>query len=432
MKQSHVQNNKSKTKTKTQSVATKKKVQPRKAPQKRSQRRYKVLAIIVAFISLAVILYFVLFWLAQPPRPGKFYDTPDEIPSQPGQLVRSEPITSDVNHADAYRVLYSSRDINDVPITVSGMVFVPQRSAPEGGFPVVAWAHGTSGVARQCAPSLTPKNATQLVEGVQQLVDQGYMVTATDYQGLGSEGAHPYLIAKSEAQSVLDSVRAVQGKDDWHASKRYVLWGHSQGGHASLSSAQFAPRYASELDLLGVVGVAPATDLKVLLNDDIDQPFGRALGSLALVSWSKLFTGAELSRAVKSDQIPLVEAIGRGCIENKNQILVELPEIKLLSPNFLRHNLTTTEPWATIIQDNSVQPADITVPTFIAQGTADPVIAPSLTTTWVNDLCEHNRSVFYKEYADKDHMSVRQPANQDVVPWIGDRFAGKVAPSTCK
>jgi hypothetical protein len=91
----------------------------------------------------------------EPPRITSFYDAPADIPQQPGSLIRSEPI-HDAKAGDArlYRILYTSTDLQGNPIAVSGTLAIPGGDAPEGGFPLVASAHGMVGAARNCAPSL--------------------------------------------------------------------------------------------------------------------------------------------------------------------------------------------------------------------------------------------------------------------------------------
>ena len=92
---------------------------------------------------------------------------------------------------------------------MSGVVVAPTDAAPAGGRPVISWAHGTHGIADQCAPSRTADMVSRL-PSIGKLVSQGYVVVATDYEGLGTPGTHPYLVGESEAHGVLDIVKAAQ------------------------------------------------------------------------------------------------------------------------------------------------------------------------------------------------------------------------------
>src|SRR5690349_21540446 len=140
----------------------------------------------------------------------RFYDADvSELLGEPGSIIRIEPMRGAPMGASAFRVLYRSRDQNRDAIAVSGVIVVPRGNAPRGGRPVVAWAHGTTGIARKCAPSLRP-SIYQTIHGLRDLLARGYVVTATDYPGLGTVGPHPYLIGVSEGRAVLDSVRAAR------------------------------------------------------------------------------------------------------------------------------------------------------------------------------------------------------------------------------
>ena len=77
---------------------------------------------------------------------------------------------------------------------------------------------------------------------LQRWLKAGYAVVRTDYEGLGTPGAHPYLIGRSEGHSVLDAVRAAR-RLDTRLGKRVVISGHSQGGQPALWAASLAPKY---------------------------------------------------------------------------------------------------------------------------------------------------------------------------------------------
>jgi hypothetical protein len=154
---------------------------------------------------------------------------PSAIVGPPGTLVRQEVIDGAPLGATAYRVLYRSTGLNDKPIVVSGVVIVPRGDPPPGGRPIVAWAHPTSGIVSRCAPSLAIF-LFQQIQGLRSFVRDGYVVAATDYPGLGTVGPHPYLVGVSEARAVLDSVRVAGQLPGAGDGKKFVVWGHSQGG----------------------------------------------------------------------------------------------------------------------------------------------------------------------------------------------------------
>jgi len=185
-----------------------------------------------------------------------FYTWADPVPPMPGKLLRSEALTPQQSLASAWlnlRILYSSTDGLDnlTPVAVSGALFVPKGPAPAGGWPLMAWAHGTVGSADRCAPSLnqrSPRDSRYLNDWL----EQGYAIVATDYQGLGTPGLHPYGLTRPLAYGVLDSIRAV-GAAPVNVSRRAVVFGQSQGGRAAFATAVMAKDYAPDVELVGVV-----------------------------------------------------------------------------------------------------------------------------------------------------------------------------------
>ncbi len=163
-----------------------------------------------------------------------FYQASEqEIAGPPGTLIRQEPMFGAPDGAAAYRVLYRSTSPDGAPIAVSGVIIVPNGPAPEGGRPIVAWAHPTTGIVPRCAPSLA-MFIFQQIAGSRPMVERGYAIAATDYPGLGTPGPHPYLVGDSEARAVIDSVRAARQLPGIGNADRYAVWGHSQGGQAAL------------------------------------------------------------------------------------------------------------------------------------------------------------------------------------------------------
>src|SRR3546814_14697442 len=112
------------------------------------------------------------------------------------------------------------------------MVVAPREAMPAQPRHVIAWTHGTWGVAEKCAPSISPDffTATPMVEA---MIARGYVVVAPDYPGLGGAMPHPYLVGGATAHSVPDAVRAASGISAAAAGPRFAVWGESQGGPAA-------------------------------------------------------------------------------------------------------------------------------------------------------------------------------------------------------
>ncbi len=201
-----------------------------------------------------------------------FYATPAEIPGTPGTLIRSEPMDFYLDPvklirypAEATRVMYSSVNAMGEPIAVTGTVLEPDAEwTGSGERPVIAYAVGTQGVGDQCAPSKTLSTGEQYEGiGISALLSQGYTVVVTDYEGLGTEGLHTYMVRESQAHTVLDSVRAAAGLEGSgvSAASPVAIAGYSQGGGASAAAAELAGEYAPELDVKGAYAGAPPADL---------------------------------------------------------------------------------------------------------------------------------------------------------------------------
>ncbi len=177
--------------------------------------------------------------------------------------------TAKLSQGRNWLVLYHSQDAHDNPIAVSGIIVLPtDPPRTEAGYPLVSWAHGTVGVAHQCAPSRDwpasdthPMNAYchALLNG---FLDQGWAVAMTDYEGLGVARGntfyrrHPFMHGKSQANGVLDIVLTARRLFSGQIIDQFAIAGHSQGGQAALFAASHAPGRVG--GLAGVAAIAPA------------------------------------------------------------------------------------------------------------------------------------------------------------------------------
>src|ERR1700678_2294069 len=305
-----------------------------------------------------------------------FYRAPSsEVAGTPGTLVRQEVIDGAPEGATTYRVLYRSTGLNDKPIVVSGVVIVPRGDPPPGGRPIIAWAHPTSGVVPRCAPSLAIFLFEQ-IQGLRSFVRDGYVVAATDYPGLGTPGPHPYLVGTSEARAVIDSVRVAAQLPGGGGGKKFVVWGHSQGGHTALFTGIIAKTYAPELDLLGVAAAAPATDLATLMNEDIDSVGGKNITAMTLWSWQRVFD-AKMDKVVDPRAMPAINQLAEECLEGPFDIRIRERTEQPLEKYFLttRHP-SDVEPWHGLLAKNSPGTLPPALPVFLAQGAADVIIRP--------------------------------------------------------
>lgn len=214
--------------------------------------------------------------------------------------------------ASTFRIRYRSHGVGGIPNVVTGVVVIPHGTAPGGGHDTVAWAHGTFGVAESCAPSESPALFASIA-GLSSMLTNGYAVVATDYAGLGTPGAHPYLVGDASADAVLDSIRAARDMSHGSLSGRYVVWGESQGGRAALWTGQLAKRYAPDLRLMGVAAAAPPTDLKSNLTGVTNALIRALLTAYTGTSWSQVY-GISLSTILKPVGQDLAKRLARNCV----------------------------------------------------------------------------------------------------------------------
>jgi len=357
--------------------------------------------------------------------------TPEEIAGPPGTIIREEPMYGAPAGAFAHRVLYRSTGLNGEPIAVSGVVIVPPGTPPPGGRPIVAWAHPTSGVVPHCAPSMAVF-LFQQIAGSRPLLENGYVIAATDYPGLGTPQTHPYLIGDSEGRAVLDSVRAARRIAGVGEGNRFTVWGHSQGGQAALYTGLLAQHYAPELELLGVAAAAPATELVTLMSDDFNSSGGKNLTAMALWSWSRIFN-IPLRSVVEPDAVPAVNRLAEQCIESVFDIVVRQNLERPLERSFLTvKNIAETEPWRGIALRNTPGPLPSRVPVFLAQGTTDQIVRPQVTRDYMRRLCRNGSRVRMIELPGVGHgFAARDSANY-AIDWMAERFAGKPAEDDCR
>jgi pimeloyl-ACP methyl ester carboxylesterase len=362
---------------------------------------------------------------------GSFYDAPRSLLNgEPGTLVRQEPIDGAPLGASAYRVLYRSIGMHGEPIFVSGVIVVPQGEPPPDGRPIVAWAHPTSGITPRCAPSLAIFLFQQM-QGLRSFVERGYVVAATDYPGLGTPETHPYLVGDSEARAVIDAVRVAATMPGTGGGKRFVVWGHSQGGQAALFTGMIANSYAPELTLLGVAAAAPATDLVTLMNDDINSVGGKNITAMTLWSWHRVYD-APIDKIVDPRAMPVVNRLARECIESPFDLIERQRTEKPLEQRFLTvGHPADIEPWHSLLQKNTADVLPPRIPVFLAQGTVDQIIHPDVTKAYMQKLCQTGSKVKMMWLPNIGHGRAAQASTVAVVDWITARFVGKAPPNDC-
>lgn len=364
---------------------------------------------------------------------AEFYDIEQPIePGAPGDIIKSERLLGAPDGSIAWRVVYHSVDVLGEDVPVSGIIVAPTGDAPAEGRPIVAWGHPTTGSTKDCAPSVGV-DPFVLMEGVRSLLDAGYVVASTDYPGMGVDGPNAYLIGVSEGRSMLDAARVARQLDDAGAGDQLLLWGHSQGGHAALFAAQEAASYAPELTLRAVAVAAPATKLAELLDDAIGTASGVTLASYALEAYAEVYgpttPGAELSTILTPEA--LAEAPGLAKLCNLGQHSDAAAEADKLVDTFLTNDPSRTEPWATLLRENTPGAQTIGVPVYIAQGLADTTVNPAVTTTFAAERCKAGEAITFETYPGVTHGQIANKAVPKVLDFFEGALNQKPVASTC-
>jgi alpha-beta hydrolase superfamily lysophospholipase len=400
---------------------------------KRVRRSIVAAAVIVALLFAANIGRRVVEGEAERNTDAAFYTLPSSIPAgAPGTIIRSEQIASAPLGSTAWRVIYHSRDQagNDIP--VSGIIVAPDGPAPKGGRTIVSWAHPTTGAAVNCAPSLGT-DPFLLIEGMHELLAAGYVIAATDYPGMGVDGASSYLLGVPEANSVLDAARAARNISDTHASDRLMLWGHSQGGQAALFAAQRDASYSPDLHLEGVAVAAPAANLNALMTDDIVNLSGVTIASYAFPSFEAAYAGRYSKESIDSVLTPAGAAatprMAALCLLSQNKQIHAIADP--LVGRYVTSDPATTEPWQTMLRENSAGGAPITVPVFVGQGLADKLVIPSATEAYVRLLCSQGADVAFHTFPHINHGLVAYASIPELLPWMAQVDTGRRPASNC-
>ena len=394
------------------------------------RRRQTVLWLTAALaLALAAVATFVRRDAA---ADDSFYRAqPVQIIGAPGTLIRTERLELGLMlEADAYRILYRSTGLNGEPIAVSGMVIAPRGVPPEGGRPLVAWAHPTSGVVSRCAPSLAIFKFQQ-IQGLREMVARGFVVAATDYPGLGTPGPHPYLVGVSEGRAVLEFAargppagrqrREPDGgavgplarrpggalcrphRPHLRARARHRRRGSGSAGHRPQDTDGRRPRLDRRQEPArdDVVGVA--TGLRCADGE----------GDPARRGGHRRPARRRLPGDAARPQTP--RRAGR---------LLDVAFLSVPDP-------TEIEPWQSLLAQNTIGPPPSDLPLFIAQGEADDIVDPPVTKDYVAAVCAAGGRVRLLTLPGVGHGWIGRDSAAAAVAWMADRFAGRPVPSDC-
>lgn len=358
--------------------------------------------------------------------PGDLYDSPRPLPAAPaGTLIWAKRLTGLTLNPPStiWRILYHSRSRTGHDIAISGFAIVPIAPASHGERPVYAWAHGTAGLGDQCAPSRSIRQHLPPFGGQQ--LDRGAVVVATDYEGLGTPGPPTGPVGLAEAHAVLDSIRALATLPGVGDLGEVVVAGHSQGGAAALLSAEQAAAYAPELDLVGVVALAPGVELPALVDHLADSPY-RGLAVIGADGFKAAYPKLELSEILTPLTIADRGEVASECTDAIVERYRSLPTSKVMK------RMPTSNPdLVRILEQNSPGALAPRVPVFIGVGAADAQVPPRLSEQLGAKYCANGAALTRNVYPGQDHDGVIDAASDDVLRFLASRYEQEPPRSDC-
>lgn len=384
--------------------------------------RRVVLVIAVLVVAIAAIAASIVVARQRSTATDRFFDPPEVLPKgSPGTVIATQLVDEPAIRGTVHRVMYLSRSVRGTPVAVTGLVVVPPGEPPTRGWPVVSYGHGTAGLADGCAPSRDPRYLAPLLGP---MLARGWVVAATDYEGLGSPGRHPYLVGESEGRSMVDAVRAARQLLGPAVSDRYVITGKSQGGHAALFARQIAARWAPELRLLGAAAVAPVSDVAGFVSRPTLQPGATTLSVVAgyAAAYPELRTDQVLTPEGRR-QLGLVDGDCFGGVSNS---LRDTP-LRALR----RADPATVRPWRAALDANTPGRAHSHVPVLVVEGLADDIVPPATVEALAGRMCDGGDPLRLLTVPGAGHDTVDERSLTMVIRWIADRFAGRAPAGLC-
>jgi pimeloyl-ACP methyl ester carboxylesterase len=365
------------------------------------------------------------------PKGLAFYKPPKHLPKQHGNLIWARKASGLVPLADARYtklVLYSSRTPQGAKDAVSGTVSVPKGKPPKGGWPVITWAHGTTGVADVCAPSrnsvTNPEQASisYIYPDLNEWLRAGYAVVQTDYQGLGTPGKHPYLIGEAEGRSVLDIVTAARQLDP-KLSKRFLIAGHSQGGQSALFAAGEASSWVPRLNLRGTVAFAPASHIldQNSLLPALTSPSGlTALATLIVDGASTQSSAINVNQILSDRALQFYPLLQSQCLSRLGQS----DELGGIPPSQLERSGADLSAISPVLA--AMNPAVRTAaPILLSQGEADTTVFKVFTDQLKGELDGLGDQVTYKTYPGVNHGGVVTAGEPDALAFFQQQLPGR-------
>ncbi len=343
------------------------------------------------------------------PAGDAFYQPPGSLPGKShGDPIRARGLTGEAVLAGGRThrlILYRSNSVAGKAIAVSGTLHLPRGKAPRGGWPVLAWGHGTRGLADACTPSKGYGTFAAEDQLLARWLARGYVVARTDYEGLGTPGVHPFLVGRSEGRGILDSVRAARKLFPRKVSRRIVIAGESQGGQAALWAAADAKAWTPELRVLGTLAFAPVSQLRQQGElfptlESAPKSF-TAYAAMIMRGLEAAKPGLAIASILSERTRPLYPFVDEECQPR----LTQDDRFGLVKPKEFFREGADLAPILGELESHDAGNLKIRHPVHLAQGTADTTVFKLFTDELVKELKENGVSLAYRVYEGAEHGS---------------------------
>jgi pimeloyl-ACP methyl ester carboxylesterase len=400
---------------------------------------HRILAAVTCAWAIAVVPVLAAP-IATGPAGDAFYTPPSPLPEGPrGSVVWTRALDGTMalpSAASNTLVLYRSTGAAGGIVAVSGTLSVPPGEPPQGGWPVIVWTHGTTGLAPVCAPSRDTDSGPEhaYIAVIRTLLDgyvkQGYAIVATDYEGLGVAGHHPFLQGVPTARNALDMLQA--GRDiEPKLGKDYVVVGHSQGGQVDLFAASLGPSYVPGFKLHGNVAFAPGSQimdrLKLVMTSaktELSLPYVL----YTLQSYARSNPKIDLKRILTPTALSHLPDLMQGCMTHA--LTTGYWSTAISKDQFVRR--PDLRAFRAMARRNEPGLLRIKAPTRVVQGKDDVTVMPEATDKLARQLCARGNQLDYVPVAGADHDGSMIKGGADAQAWVDARFKNVTAASNCK
>jgi hypothetical protein len=352
----------------------------------------------------------------------------------PGALVSAAPLKHRLwipgTTRSAFRLKYVTTNARGKRALSTGMLFLPKGKPPRGGWPVISWAHGTSGLGDACAPSLVgPALPRRDRPYLANWMREGYAIVASDYAGLGTPGLMAYLHGRSEAHNIVDVVKAGRTyarrlSSTSRLARKWVVIGQSQGAGAAIYTARYATRFGGRgLDYRGAVGTGTPAYIENVVTQlapgfpDLSPGLTAYMAYiLAGMRWTHPDLG--IDGLLTTTGRKYVELAETRCVFAFEQ---DLADAKV--GTFFSGRLITLPNFARTVRNYMAMPGQgFDRPFFMGHGLEDADVPYTLTKPYVDELKANHEPLTFKTY-DADHSGTLLESQKDTHPFVRKLFA---------